>query len=280
MRKDHVAFSAPHVRIRCLLKEINMNLRFWIKTALYLLTPGGYGNYRNLHRYYDSNYVHERDSHPVRRKHYASSGWQQQQQGEVVYRDYENYAEYLTHQRQKFDEMLKIRGGFSNKEVTGYRLRFYRRFRWLPSFLPKDACIVCAGARQGMEVEVLRDLGFINAYGIDLNPGPENPFVQVGDFMHIDNTDSSVDLIYTNCVDHAFNLDDFFAEHARVIKPEGYALYDLAMGGAGPFEAVAWESDEDVFLMMLRYFKTVLRVEVDSDWKWILLQGKREAKPS
>ncbi len=260
-----------------------MSLRFWIKTALYLLTPGGYGYYRNLRCHYDSNYVHERDKHPVRRKHYSSSGWQQQRQGKVIYRDYENYTEYVTHQQRKFDEILKIGGGFSNKEVTGYRLKFYRRFRWLPSFLPKDACIVCAGARQGTEVEVLRDLGFINAYGIDLNPGPENPFVQAGDFMQMDDADSSVDLIYTNCVDHAFNLDDFFAEHARVIKPEGYALYDLRIetaGSARPFEAVAWESDKDVFLMMLRYFKTVLRVEVDSGWKRVLLQGKLGAKPS
>jgi hypothetical protein len=258
-----------------------MYYKFWAKTLLHLVTPGGYGYHRTLRRHYDPGYVHERDKHPVRRKHQGSSGWQQSRQSTVLYRDYASYDEYTEHQRQKFDEILKMSGGFSNKVVVGYRLKFYRRFRHLSSILPYDARIVCAGARQGTEVDVLRDLGFRNAYGIDLNPGPENPLVRLGDFMHMSEATSSVDLIYTNCVDHAFSLDDFFAEHARVITDGGYALYDLRMseGMAGPFESVAWRNDEDVFLMMLRYFKTVLRVEVDSNWKWILLQGKRVTVP-
>lgn len=252
--------------------------KFWIKTALYLCMPGGYGYYRYLSRYYDRGYVHERDKHPVRRKHYGSEGWRHHKQGVLVYRDYEDYAEYVIHQRQKLDEMLKAKGGFDNKTITSYRLKFYRRFKLFSHFLPKSALIVCAGARQGTEVEVLRDLAFKNAYGIDLNPGPENPFVRRGDFMRMDNATSSVDLIYSNCVDHAFDLDAFFVEHARVIKPDGYVLYDIRCGSGqkrGPFEAVAWEHEEDLFLMMLRYFKEVVHVETDNGWKWILLRGKR-----
>jgi SAM-dependent methyltransferase len=146
--------------------------------------------------------------------------------------------------------------------------------------LPPTARIVCAGARQGTEVEVLLDLGFKNAYGIDLNPGPNNHLVRVGDFMNMDNEDSLVDMIYTNCLDHAFNLDQLFTEHARVIRPDGYVLYDLSLdirSGAGAFEAVAWASEEELFLSMLRYFKAIVRVESEPRWKWIILQGKREA---
>jgi SAM-dependent methyltransferase len=112
-----------------------------------------------------------------------------------------------------------------------------------------------------------------------LNPGPNNPFVRQGDFMHMDNPTSSLDLVYTNCIDHAFNLEAFFAEHARVIKPRGYVLYDIGMQsqtGAGPFESVRWESEEDLFLLMLRYFESVMKVESEGAWKWILLRGKRE----
>jgi SAM-dependent methyltransferase len=260
-----------------------MNLKFWIKTVLYRLTPGGYGYYRYLHRYQDSSYVHVQDKHPIRQKHYGSEGWGQDQKSEIVYRDYESYDEYIVHQQQKFDEILKIVGGFTNQTITKYRLRFYSRFKHLQGLLPGNACIVCAGARQGTEVEVLHDIGFKNAYGIDLNPGPNNPFVREGDFMHMDNPTSSVDLLYTNCIDHAYNLDDFFAEHARVIKPNGYVLYDTiiqSQAGAGPFESVQWQYEEEIFLLMLRFFKSVVRVQKASGWMWVLLQGKREPKPS
>jgi SAM-dependent methyltransferase len=255
-----------------------MKLKFWFKTALYLLIPGGYGYPRYLRRYYDSVYVHERDKHAVRKKHHGTEGWKEQKNGNVAYRDYNDYAEYVTHQQQKFEEILRIEGGFSNKVIVSYRLKFYRRFKLLHQLIPRTACIVCAGARQGTEVEVLRDLGFSNAYGIDLNPGPENPFVRWGDFMHMDNKTSSVDLVYTNCVDHVFNLNEFFAEHARVIKPDGYVLYDLSLdvkSSRGSFETVCWESEEDIFLIMLRYFKMIVRLENEEGWKWILLRGKK-----
>lgn len=253
-------------------------LKFWINTALYLLTPGGYGHYRRLRHFHDVSYIHERDKHPVRIKHHAADGWKLMRERGVVYRNYDNYAEYVTHQKQKFDEILKLQGGFGNRIIAGYRMRFYRRFKFLTRLLPKTAVILCAGARQGTEVEVLRDLGFKNAYGIDLNPGPDNPLVRPGDFMHLDNEPSSLDLLYTNCVDHAFNLDAFFAEHARAIKPDGYVLYDVAdqSAGAGAFEAAEWENEEEIFLMMLRYFKKVVRVESEPGWKWILLRGKRQ----
>ena len=253
-----------------------MSLKFFVKTGLYRLTPGGFGPYRHLRRQRDPGYVHERDQHPIRRKHHHKEGWKSLVAGGVCYRDYADYEEYVTHQRLKFDEMLKLAGGFSNAVVADYRLKFYRRFRRVPQWLPRDARIVCAGARQGTEVEVLRDLGFRNAVGIDLNPGPRNPFVKPGDFMRMEFETSSVDLVYSNCVDHAFELEAFFAEHARVLKPDGYAMYDLPVGQPRrPFEAVAWDTEETLFVMMLRSFQQIVRVEHDREWTWIVLHGKR-----
>ena len=139
--------------------------------------------------------------------------------------------------------------------------------------------ILCAGARQGTEVEVLHDLGYKNAYGIDLNPGPENPFVRHGDFMRLENADSSVDMIYSNCVDHAFDLQAFFKEHSRVLKPDGYVLYDIGIQKSAAFEAVDWDSEEIVFTLMLRYFQSVLMVHTETHWKWVLLRGKRGPEP-
>ncbi len=259
-----------------------MYLKFWLKTALYHYVPGGYGYVHHLRKFRDPNYIYSRDKHRVRDKHHRKGGWKDQKQGDFHYRDYKDYKEYLNHQAQKFNEMLKIRGGFTNRMISDYRRKFYRRFRHLAAFVPNSGHILCAGARQGTEVEVLHDLGFKNAYGIDLNPGPDNRFVCVGDFMKLDSPDSSLDMIYCNSIDHAFNLESLFSEHARVIKPDGYVLYDIAFrengaSKAGSFEAVRWKSEEALFLFMLKYFKKVVKVETEPGWKWMLLQGKAGA---
>jgi SAM-dependent methyltransferase len=251
--------------------------KFWAKTALHRLTPGGFGYHRKLRNCADPSYVHERDKHPVRCKHHGGGGWKAEDEKGIQCRDYADYDEYLTHQKLKLDEMLKMKGGFSNEDLMNFRVRFYLRFRHLPLILPRDARILCMGARQGTEVEVLRDLGFANAQGIDLNPGPDNPWVKPGDFMRLDYPDSSLDLLYTNCVDHAFDLDAFFDEHRRAMKPNGFILYDIGVNmeeGAGPFEAVAWKRSEDIFQRLLVKFKKLIKVEREENWMWVLLQGK------
>lgn len=213
----------------------------------------------------------------MRHKFYGSEGWNPPEAANrpaFTYRNYQDYDEYVTHQIQKWDEMLKLKGGLSNQAIAQRRMKFQRRFRHLIPLLPRSAQIMCAGARQGTEVEVLRDLGFENAYGIDLNPGLDNPYVIKGDFMHMDNATSSLDLLYTNCVDHAFDLEAFFAEHARVIKPDGYALYDVTLNSAGVFETVQWQNEMDLVGLMIQHFKRIIRVEREPDWLWILLQGK------
>lgn len=256
---------------------------FWAKTALHLLTPGGFGYIRKLRRMQDAAYNHERDKHEVRKKHHGEGGWKAEKDGDVLKRDYASYEEYLTHQKQKLDEMLKMKGGFSNWDICEYRLKFFSRFKHLRGLFPPDAKILCCGARQGTEVEVLHDLGFRNAYGIDLNPGPDNRIVRQGDFMNIDLPEGSLDLLYTNCVDHAFDLEKMMDEHSRVLKPGGFLLYDMGInmeeGKGGPFEAVSWDRTEDLVGKLLGRFKKLIRAERDEQfggqWLWVLLQGKR-----
>ncbi|MCG8526325.1 MAG: class I SAM-dependent methyltransferase [Opitutales bacterium] len=249
-----------------------MSLKYWLKTKLYQFTPGGWGYYRYLRSLKKEDYEHERDKHEVRRKHYGEEGWKDEKSEGLTYRSYDSYEEYVTHQVQKFDEILKMGVGYTNDVVGLYRKRFFRRFRHLPGLVSKQAKILCAGARQGTEVEVLQDLGFQNAYGIDLNPGPKNKWVVEGDFMNIEAKDASIDVFYTNAVDHAFELEKFFAEHARVLKDDGYAIYDIGVDAKGGiFEAVSWDSDSVIFQMMLKHFRRVVKVETDDDWQWIML---------
>lgn len=249
---------------------------FRLRQPLYRWTPGGFGYYRTLRRYADPGYVHERDRHPVREKHHDAEGLLPADAEGFVRRDYGSYDEYVEHQRQKLDEILRLGHGFSNAAVAEARARFYRRFRHLVRLLPRDALCLCLGARQGTEVEVLRELGFRCAYGIDLNPGPENELVRVGDFNRLQEADASVDLVYSNSLDHALDLEAFFSEHARVLKPHGFALYDVHQdyrpGEPAPFEASLWLRREDVLVRALRHFRRLLRLQAEPDWTWMLLQ--------
>jgi len=243
----------------------------FLARTLRLLLPGS--RYRRLRRYANPDYKHERDKHPLRNKHFGDQGWKVDNTPDGFrYREYGSYEEYVEHQRQKILEILKANGGFNLKVVLRQRYDFWQRFRKLS--LPSDASILCLGARFGTEVEVLRDLGYRNALGTDLEPGPENPYVVVGDFMNIDAADASVDMIYCNAVDHAFDLDRFFREHARVLKPDGIAIYDISTAPPGSFEAVEWNDERSLFLLMLEHFSQVESVRIDRFWKTIRLRGR------
>jgi ubiquinone/menaquinone biosynthesis C-methylase UbiE len=63
-----------------------------------------------------------------------------------------------------------------------------------------------------------------------LNPGADNKYVLTGDFHSLSFADSSVDAIYTNCLDHAFDIDKIAREVNRVLKPEGLFLVDIVYG--------------------------------------------------
>lgn len=252
---------------------MSLHLKYLTKTALYGLTPGGFGIARTLHRHKRAEFDLARQRHPVRALHNASRGWKEVGKQ----RQYASYDEYTTHQKQKFDEIIQMYGGFPGRVIARWRSRFYRRFRHLTSLLPADAVILCLGARQGTEVEVLRDIGFKNAYGIDLNPGPANPYVRSGDFMHLAETDHSIDLIYTNSLDHAFNLDQFLSEQVRVLKPNGYLLLDLPRYSGtrrpGAFEAIGWDSETDVINQIKPHFQSIERTQVEQKWHWVLLKN-------
>lgn len=254
--------------------------KFFVKSALHGLVPGGFGYYRHLRRYRDPNYQHERDKHPVRKRHNKSSGWKKSD-GALRQRDYENYAEYTTHQAQKYREILNIHGGFTNYTVVSWRQKFFRRFRHLAARLPRSATIVCLGARQGTEVEVLRDMGFYNAYGIDLNPGPNNPFVRKGDFMKLPESAASMDALYTNCIDHVFDLDLFLREHIRVLKADGYTLYDLPRYSSthepGAFESIGWNNPAVIFSKIQDHYNEAVILHMESRWQWILVRRPRKS---
>ena len=117
-------------------------------------------------------------------------------------RKYSSYDDYVSHQKSKFKNKEKSLKNNHNSNVE----RFYQRFRNC-EYIERNNNVLCLGARTGAEVEAFRKLGCF-AMGIDLNPGIDNPFVMYGDFHNLLFPKDSADIIYCNCLDHLFDLDE------------------------------------------------------------------------
>lgn len=235
-------------------------LKFLAKTALYGAAPALFARVRSARAQRGADVAVE-----------TPPEWQES--GEVAARRYGSYAEYLAHQAEKYTIMLRRQGGLGRRALLSYRIKFFLRFRPLARLLPRDARIVCAGARDGTEVEVWRDLGFANAVGYDLNPGPDNPFVLPGDFNHLPLPDRAAQLYYTNAVDHAFDLEEMFREARRVIADDGYALFDISMSDRGRHEATAWKRPELVVARLIDHFPRLVEVRRWRNWMFVTLRG-------
>jgi len=171
-------------------------------------------------------------------------------------RVYSSYDTYVRHQQSKL-KMLTSGGSFGldGTNLSEYDDKFRRHLRSrLQSLNVVDGgkSVLCLAARLGSEVKAFLDCGCF-AIGIDLNPGKENAYVLPGDFHHLVFADRSVDLVYCNSIDHAFDLTKLFAEVHRVIKPSGYFLAEVQLGAAegqrnntGLWESLSWDSTEIV----------------------------------
>lgn len=164
--------------------------------------------------------------------------------GTVSQRRYANYGAYLDHQKSKLGTIK----GRLEKDREQALESFLRRFESCAQLKPRSR-VLCLGARLGTEVEAFIRLGHF-AVGIDLNPGEDNPFVMTGDFHRLVFADESLDVVYTNCLDHLFDLEAVGSEITRVLQPGGIAMVDIVNGYeegyvAGGFEATHWARAED-----------------------------------
>jgi SAM-dependent methyltransferase len=175
-----------------------------------------------------------------------NSAWRRD--GDFSVRTYKSYEHYRRHQASKLS-------GISTRDLSNYDVTFRRdlgdRLQRLPWIRP-GLSVLCLAARIGTECKAFIDRGCF-AVGIDLNPGTENNYVVQGDFHHLQYADSSVDCVYTNSLDHAFDLQRIVQEVERVLKPRGVFIAEIVEGAGdatqrmpGPFEALWWEKLESV----------------------------------
>lgn len=163
----------------------------------------------------------------------------------LVSRGYASYDAYVAHQASKLDAII---GRLREVEADDYA-EFVRRFTACGP-LRSARTILCLGARLGTEVRALHALGHF-AVGIDLNPGDNNAHVLPGDFHRIQFPDGSVDGVYTNALDHVFDLPRLVGEVVRVLRRGGLFVVDIVAGYEeghlpGHWEAMHWARIEDV----------------------------------
>lgn len=183
------------------------------------------------------------DKEKARNARFASDLWQGE--GEIARRRYDSYDAYLEHQAAKLDEISDRLDETRAEDLA----EFERRFRLCQSLL---GCrnVLCLGARLGTEVEALIRLGHF-ALGVDLNPGEHNRLVVTGDFHDLVFATGSVDAVYTNTLDHVFDLDRLMGEITRILRPGGLFIADTLQGFSegftpGRYESMHWRSRDEL----------------------------------
>jgi SAM-dependent methyltransferase len=163
--------------------------------------------------------------------------------GHFQKRSYDSYEAYLEHQKAKLE--THDFGAYD----TEFRDALRERLGALEIKWPGRS-VLCLGARIGTEVKAFLDLG-ADATGIDLNPGEDNPFVVYGDFHDLQFAPGSLDIVYTNSLDHAVDIERIAKEVLRVLKPDGWFILEAVHGreqGINPgfFESFFWKNIDEL----------------------------------
>lgn len=222
---------------------------FFHKIKKAVTDPHAAVQYFKQRRWRDKNYTWEKTPGAVKKKRYKT------------------YADYLRHQKSK---LQKIKSTWLLEQDRHYAAVLKERLMQ-NGVTTSDKSVLCLGARTGAEVQSFLDLGCF-AIGIDLNPGRENKYVVFGDFHHLQFPDNIVDIVYTNSLDHALNLDKIIGEIKRVLKPDGIFIVEVMKGvaeGVTPryYESLSWETVDALLSYFLKAgFNIMKRSDFSYPW--------------
>jgi SAM-dependent methyltransferase len=191
-----------------------------------------------------------------------------------------DYETYIYRQGRK----VNTKRGFFIKTIPKRIKRFKKIFGKVKNDLIPGK-VLCLGARTGCEVQAARDVGFPDSIGIDLHPARENDgLVLQGDWHNISFPDQSFENVFTNAIDHCFDLSKLITEILRVLKPGG-RLYlmlskkqslhtkenkDEYMLKSSNF--LFWEDGEDLIEGFKNFGFTLIREWESGSWSFYVLK--------
>lgn len=184
----------------------------------------------------------------------------------VSRRSYASYEDYVRHQSSKLERETKFIRQTSDKRHR----HMLARFTEVSARAHLSGVVLCLGARLGEEVRAFRDLG-MTAVGIDLNPGEQNPYCMYGDFHNLLFPHNAFDVVYSNVLDHVYDMKSFMREVVRVTRPTGKIYFDLTGGYAetvaiDPYGATFWPTNASLVEVLRPYIaRIVLDIEGRED---------------
>ncbi len=165
----------------------------------------------------------------------------------LIVRDYKNYEEYLIHQKEKLNKKTdKIKEYDKIYENIIYK-------RYLDKFNFSNKHMLCLAARLGGEVRAFKKMG-ANCLGIDLNPGINNKDVIEGDFHNLKFNDENFDLLFSNSIDHSYNLELYLKEAYRVLKKDGIFILEFMVEKPSNYESLDTSNAEIIKKNISKYF--------------------------
>jgi SAM-dependent methyltransferase len=165
---------------------------------------------------------------------------------------YNSYDDYLEHQATKAKTPKWIA---KLQEDRKKRLDWFKKqFSLIMDRIPIAGLrkVLCLGARFGEEVISLKKLG-ISAVGIDIEACL--PHVVVGDMNNLKGY-RNLDMIYTNAMDHCWDIDSFIKGIKTALKPGGYFVMHNSFG-VGQYEHHVPESPNEIKLFVQKQLSLI-----------------------
>ena len=192
--------------------------------------------------------------------------------GALSQRRYASYEAYVDHQASKLTQIERRLRRVEAEDLESFRTAFADC-----AALQGRHTVLCLGARLGTEVRALMDLGHL-AVGVDLNPGEANQYVLHGDFHQLVFPDAAFTAVYTNTLDHVFDLPRMVGEIRRVLIPGGALIADVVPGFdeghlPGEYESTFWSNiDELVDALTAAGLRLVSRRDLDrTPWQQFVM---------
>lgn len=144
-----------------------------------------------------------------------------------IIRDYNNYHDYLTHQKEKSLHPKRIEKWLNELWEPKVKM-FINHFKRNEDYLTDGGKALGVCARTGQEIKALNQLG-MEAIGIDIVPHP--PLVIYADAHNLPFKDNHFDFVFSNSLDHSIYPKLFLNEMLRVLKTGGYGMLHLQITG-------------------------------------------------